>query len=158
MRKPSDPVRVQSSDGKPPAGEPRIRVDADWKKEAQAEKERLAREVEEKAAGGEADRGAPAGRMAGPEEEPPPATFETLVQMLATPAALFMAPHRDPETGQPVRRLDLAKHHIDLLGVLEEKTRGCLTEEERRMLEMMLYELRLAYVSAVSGEVGGSPA
>ena len=140
------------SDGKPSAGEPRIHVDSDWKKEAQAEKERLAREVEGTTGAAEAD------RAAGPEEEPPlPATFEALVQMLATPAALFMSVQRDPETGQRVRRLDLAKHHIDLLGVLEEKTQGCLTEEERRMLETMLYELRLAYVSAVSEEVGESP-
>ena len=145
------------SDGKP-APVRGIHVDSDWKKEAQAEKERLAREVEGTTGAAEADLAAEADRAAGLEEEPPlPATFEALVQMLATPAALFMSVQRDPETGQRVRRLDLAKHHIDLLGVLEEKTQGCLTEEERRMLETMLYELRLAYVSAVSEEVGESP-
>jgi len=124
----------------PPAGESRIHVDSDWKKQARAEKERLAREVEGRGPTAHAGR---AGRM-------PEASFTTLVQTLATQAALFMSSERDPRTGRSLQNLDLAKHHIDLVGVLEEKTKGNLTDEEKRLLDSILYELRLAYVSATS--------
>jgi hypothetical protein len=129
---------------KPPEAPSRIHIDSDWKKEAQAEKDRLAREVEEKAA---------AGGAAGPGEAGhglPPADFSTLVQTLGTQAAIFLSDQRDPETGEPLRNLELAKHNIDLLRVLEEKTKGNLTDEEKRLLETLLYELLMAYVSASS--------
>jgi len=127
----------------------KIHVDADWKRQAQEEKERLAREVEGK---GEKERRAGADvRARGPRaEQMPPADFSTLVQTLATQAALFLGDHRDPKTGKSLRNLDLAKHHIDLLDVLEKKTKGNLSDEEKRLLDSLLYELRLAYVSAAS--------
>ena len=128
----------------PPAGESRIHVDSDWKKQAQAEKERLAREVD---GGGP---GAPGAARAGRAGRMPEAGFSTLVQTLATQAALFMSNERDPRSGRSIQNLDLAKHHIDLLGVLEEKTKGNLTDEEKRLLDSVLYELRVAYVSATS--------
>jgi hypothetical protein len=132
--------------GGPPEGKSQIHVDTDWKKQAQAEKERLAREVEEgQVAPGPA--GAAAGEAAG---EMPPADFSTLVQTLATQAAVFLSDQRDPRTGRTFRRPEVAKHHIDLLAVLEEKTKGNLKDEEKELLDTMLYELRLAYVAAVS--------
>ena len=78
----------------------------------------------------------------------PPASFAALVQNLATQSAIFMADQRDPETGQSLRNLDLAKYNIDLLRVLEEKTKGNLTEDEKHLLETVLYELLMAYVAA----------
>jgi hypothetical protein len=45
-------------------------------------------------------------------------------------------------------RLDLAKHAIDMLGILEEKTKGNLAADEAAMLENVLHQLRLAYVEA----------
>jgi len=133
----------------PPAEESRIHVDADWKRQAREEKERLAREIEGK---GEKERRAGADvRARGPRaEQMPPADFSTLAQTLATQAALFLGDHRDPKTGRSLRNLDLAKHHIDLLSVLEKKTKGNLSDEEKRLLDSLLYELRLAYVSAAS--------
>lgn len=131
----------------PPAGGPRIHVDSDWKKQAQAEKERLAKEIESgpaPSAAGQAAAGA------GEESALPPASFETLVQTLATQAAIFLSEQPDPETGRPVRHLDLAKHNIDLLRILEEKTKGNLTDAEKRLLETVLYELLMAYVNASS--------
>jgi len=139
-------------------GERRLHVDSDWKRQAQEEKERLGREVEQKAAPGAGAPGAGAapgtpraggapGAAAGPRALPP-ASFAALVQTLATQAAIFMADQRDPETGQPLRDLDLAKHNIDLLRILEEKTKGNLTEDEKRLLETVLYELLMAYVAA----------
>jgi hypothetical protein len=157
---------------------PHIHVDDDWKKQAQAEKERLDREVGQgrPAAPGAPGVGAGAaaaglggmpgagvapglGAAAAPgvasgeasgEERLPPATFATLVQTLATQAAIFMSEQRDPETGAIVRNLDLAKHNIDLLRMLEEKTKGNLADDERRLLESVLYELLMAYVAAAS--------
>lgn len=137
---------------RPPQGQDKIHVDSDWKKEAQAEKERLARQVE---SGGAAKGSAPGaasapGTAAAPGRGLPPATFSTLVQALATQAAIFMSGQRDPETGEPVLNLELAKHNIDLLRILEEKTKGNLAPDEKRLLETLLYELLMAYVSAAS--------
>ena len=139
-------------------GQPNIHIDSDWKRQAQAEKERLSREVEQKgapvpaaAAGAAARTGAAATGPAGPRPRGqglPPASFATIVQTLATQAAIFMADQRDPETGQSLRNLDLAKHNIDLLRILEEKTKGNLTEDEKHLLETVLYELLMAYVAA----------
>jgi len=128
-------------------GAGRIHVDADWKAEAKAEKERLARETAERHA--PAGQGPAAGAGRGPGRLPPP-SLAALVQTLATQAAIFLSSETDPETGRPLRNLDLAKHHIDLLSVLEEKTRGNLTDEEKRLLDRYLYELRMAYVGAAS--------
>jgi hypothetical protein len=163
----------QSAGAGKPSEAPRIHVDSDWKREAQAEKERMARQVEEDAAkakraaagggaasgmGGASGHGAAAfsGQASlggeGPEmvRGVPAASFESLLEMLATQAAIFMSDQHDPETGQALQNLDLAKHYIDLLAVLEEKTKGNLGEPERRMLDTLLYELRMGYVNAAS--------
>ncbi|MFO8011735.1 MAG: DUF1844 domain-containing protein [Phycisphaerae bacterium] len=134
--------------GKPQGGTGKVHVDADWKAEAKAEKERLAREMEDR--GRAAGPGAEAAAAAAGPARLPPASFAALVQTLATQAAIFLSGERDPETGRPLRNLDLAKHNIDLLSVLEEKTRGNLADEEKRLLDRYLYELRMAYVSAAS--------
>jgi len=144
------------------SGERHLHIDSDWKKQAQEEKERLTREVEQKpsagagAAGAAGTAGMPGAAGAagtapgqrGRQRALPPASLAALVQSLATQAAIFMADQRDPETGQSLRNLDLAKHNIDLLRVLEEKTKGNLTEEEKHLLETVLYELLMAYVGA----------
>lgn len=132
---------------------PRIHVDDDWKREAQAEKERLDREAQ--AAGGPQGprpAGAPPEDRAarGDRMRLPPASFSALVQTLATQAMIFMSDERDPQTGESLRRLDMAKHQIDILGMLEEKTKGNLTEDEKRLLDAILYELRMAYVNEAS--------
>ena len=161
-RTPSDEAPPEPSNETPPpdagADEPkadagttggagRIHVDADWKAEAKAEKERLAREMADRRAS--VGQGPAAGAARGPGRLPPP-SLAALVQTLATQAAILLSGETDPETGRPLQNLDLAKHHIDLLGVLEEKTRGNLTDEEKRLLDRYLYELRMAYVDAAS--------
>lgn len=123
------------------AGEetPKIHIDSDWKAEAQAEKERLkAMEAEQEAAGG------PGGEQA--MGELPPPNWETLVGMMATQAILYLGGIADPRTGQPILDLDAARHQIELLGVLEEKTKGNLSEEEEKQLSTLLYDLRMRYV------------
>ncbi len=132
-------------------------VDQDWKAEVKAEKERLAREDRQREAADRANErkraeGVIGGDEAGAERqgqgELPPADFTMLVSSLATQALLLLNPQSDPETGKPVMNLDLAKHSIDLLGVLEEKTKGNLTEQEKSLLDTALYQVRMAYVSA----------
>ena len=56
----------------------------------------------------------------------------------------------DPTTGEMVKNLKLAGHHVDMLGILEEKTKGNLTEAEAAMLENSLHQLRMAFVQAKS--------
>ncbi len=76
----------------------------------------------------------------------PPATWESLVQLLSTQAMMALGLLPSPGTDQPLRELPLARHYIDLLGVLETKSQGNLTETESKMLGSMLYQLRMAYV------------
>ncbi len=140
---------------------PKIQIDSDWKAEAQREKEKLseqakARQAEAAAKSGASttpgSAGAAAGRAGGAKagaaggRELPPATFETLMAQLATQALMYMGGYADPRTGEPVLQLDIARHHIDMLGVLEDKTKGNLTEEESKTLATTLYELRGRYV------------
>ena len=131
------------------AGDKKLHVDAGWKEQVRQEKEQLAEKGDESPPSG-------GGKAAGTREEAggeehgslPAASFETLVQSLATQALLFLTPQEDPETGKPLRNLELAKHSIDLLAVLEEKTKGNLDDRERRLLDAVLYQTRMAYVEA----------
>ena len=79
----------------------------------------------------------------------PPATFQSLVQMLVTQAliALGQVPH--PGTGTPQPQLPLARHLIDLLGVLDARTDGNLDAEEAKLLTEALHVLRSSYVAAM---------
>ncbi len=88
---------------------------------------------------------------AGRHQQPlelPEASFELLVVSLGMQARMELGPGGDPEEG-PAPGLDLARHTIDLLAVLREKTKGNLTLEESRLLENTLTELRFRYVQRV---------
>jgi hypothetical protein len=76
-----------------------------------------------------------------------PASFLSLIMSLASNAAasLGMMPH--PVTGETGVDLQTAKHWVDVLGMLEEKTQGNLDEQEAQMLENLLADLRMQYVS-----------
>lgn len=130
----------------------KIQVDSDWKAQARAEKERLAKKPAETAAKPAAAAGAGAARGT---QQIPPASFQTLVTTLATQALFAMGGIPDPRTGQRMAHLTLARHHIDLLGVLEEKTRNNLTEEETGTLAQTLYELRSRYIQAANAQRQG---
>ena len=124
----------------------KIIVDDDWKTQAQAEKEKLAAETEKPQPPAE---GAPAGAPSGAEEAPreiPPASFPTLVSALVTQILMSLGGYEDPNTKKRYVDLDVAKHHIDMLTVIEEKTKGNLTEEEKKLLDSALYETRMHYV------------
>jgi len=82
-----------------------------------------------------------------PEIPLPPPSFEFLVEsiLMQTQIQLGLL-HLREEGEQPEPNLPLAKHSIDLLAMLQEKTRGNLTTEEQRLLENGLTELRFRYV------------
>jgi hypothetical protein len=112
--------------------EKKIVIDEDWKEEAQREKERLAEALEEE-------------KLHQHELPPlPEASFEVLVSSLATPAMLSLGmlniPNRQPN-------LDEAKFYIDLLEILERKTKGNLETREHNALTSILYELRMGFVA-----------
>lgn len=125
---------------------PKIIVDTDWKSQAQAEKERLG--AAEKAKAPAKPSPGPAAGSAGTEEDyaTPQANITELVRMLATQAMMYLGAFPDPESGKRMVALEPAQFNIELLGVLEEKTKGNLTEEEKAMLSRLLYELRMQYV------------
>ena len=118
--------------------DPKIIVDDDWKTQAQAEKEKLAEQAEKGDTG-------PTEQQEGPREIPP-ASFATLVSSLVAQTFVTLGGVEDPKTKKRYVNLDLARHHIDMLSVIEEKTKGNLTDQETKLLDQALYETRMQYV------------
>jgi hypothetical protein len=58
----------------------------------------------------------------------------------------------DPQTNQPTQNLPVAKQMIDMLGMLKDKTKGNLTEDEQGLLDSVLFNLRMQYVRAAEGK------
>jgi len=117
--------------------EKKIIIDEDWKKEAQREKEILAaQEEEEKKKTAEQTRRGPL----------PKGNFAALISMLTTQAffAMGLLQVKGEEKREP--DLELAKYNIDMLETIEEKTKGNLNEEEKKVLENTLNQLHMAYV------------
>lgn len=88
----------------------------------------------------------------------PEISFTQFVISLASSAAIHFGDLPDPNTGKPAEvNLDGAQQMIEILAMLDTKTRGNLTAEERQVLEGVLYELRLRYVQVSGGaQSGGS--
>jgi hypothetical protein len=82
--------------------------------------------------------------------------FIEFVMMHAQNAALFLGQIPNPKTGQPEINLDLARMFIDQLEMIQEKTRGNLTNEETMVLRNTLSNLQIVYVEA-SGTAGRTP-
>lgn len=129
------------SPGTPAA--PKLIIDDDWKSQAQAEKERLS---EAEAAKAKPVGAASAGAGPDGEGELPPADFQSLVGMLITQALMYMGGVADRQSGRAVFDPEMSRFYIDLLGVVEAKTRGNLSEDESRDLTQALNELRVRYV------------
>ena len=79
---------------------------------------------------------------------PPPASFEVHVSMLFTQAMAMLGQMPDPSTGETNVNKPFAKHYIDTLEMLGEKTKGNLSESESTMLSEALHALRMTYVGA----------
>lgn len=134
-----------------PDQDSKLHIDSDWKAEARAEKERLARKAEQ-AQAERGDRPRPG--------ELPPADFKTLVSVLASQAIMGLGAVGDQRTGRVVIDLPGSKFSIDLLGVLQEKTAGNLSAEETTELKQLLVELRGRFVEiseAVARQAAAAP-
>lgn len=113
-----------------------LHIDSDWKAEAAKEKERLARETEGEAAAGAGGPGKPG--------------FPDVINLFAMQAAVALGGFQGPGGERIPANPPAAKHYIDLLEVLDEKTKGNLTDDEKRMLDGVLYELRMQFVQTVN--------
>ncbi len=138
----------EESNGNSTSDEPRILVDEGWKAQVEREKETLRSQ-------------STPGDDASTEEDlllPPPASFEGLIHMLANQAMASLGFMVDPETGEPTVNRPVAKYLIDLLGVVEEKTKGNLLTEEEMQLQDALHSMRMLYVEVArqSGPASGN--
>jgi len=121
--------------------EKKIIVDEDWKAQAQKEKEELVDGSHEKLADDSQEK-----TQSQQQRGLPPADFTGLISMLSTQAfyALGLILAEGEEKREP--DLQLAKFNIDMLDMLEKKTNGNLTEDEEKLLEDSLHQLRMIFV------------
>ena len=76
----------------------------------------------------------------------PSIDFATFILSLSHSALMHLGEVPDPETNVTRVELGLAKQNVDILGLLEEKTKGNLTGDEERLLAQVLFDLRMRYV------------
>lgn len=101
-------------------------IDESWKETAQKEKDNLKKE----------------GKFIPPEPD-----FKFFITTLALQATIWMGEVVNPATNKKEEDLTQAKFIIDTLGMLRDKTKGNLNQEETTLLENILYELRVQYIS-----------
>ena len=125
-----------TKDQKKDKDEPKIHVDSDWKAQAQAEKEKLSKQEQ-------VDAQAKAQAQRAPLPAP---SFTLLVISLVSQARICLGDMDNPLTKEKQVDLEAAKHHIDMLEMLDAKTSGNLSDDEKKLLDSVLYELRMRYV------------
>lgn len=79
-----------------------------------------------------------------------PSSFVSFIMSIASNAASALGMMEHPVTHQREVDVELGKHWIDVMGMLEKKTAGNLTPQEKRMLEGLLADLRMQYVSLIN--------
>jgi hypothetical protein len=110
----------------------KIIIDEDWKEEAQREKEALAAAMEQE--------------KNAAKRPPEKASLALLLSGLATQALMALGEMENPFTKKQETDLTEARFNIDMLEMLQEKTKGNLTPEEARMFEALLFDLRMRFV------------
>ena len=80
----------------------------------------------------------------------PDINFASFIISLSSSAFVHLGDMPDPGTGETKKNIPLAKQTIDLLGLLREKTRNNLSEEEEKLFDHLLYDLRMRYVKETS--------
>ncbi|MDR3073384.1 MAG: DUF1844 domain-containing protein [Deltaproteobacteria bacterium] len=76
----------------------------------------------------------------------PEVSFTTFILSIASSGLVQLGEVPDPESGATRENLLMAKHTIDVLTMLRDKTKNCLDEDESKLMEALLYELRMKYV------------
>ena len=115
-----------------PDDAPKIHVDDDWKAQAQREKDRLSEETKD----------------VGEQQPLPEPAFTEIVNLLMMQVVIGLGGMTMPDGRKLPQDLEVAKHHIDLLEILERKTAGNLDDDEQRLVSTALYELRMRFVQA----------
>ena len=129
--------------------EKKIIVDEDWKSKVEAEREEL-RKKQEAGAAKPATAETPKA-SAQPETPLPPASLSGLVTSLAMQAMMAMGLIADPSEGKPPEvHMEQARHYIDLIEMLQTKSEGNRTPQENALIENLLHELRIGFVSLQS--------
>ena len=144
---------AQTNTSESPAG---IHVDADWKSQAEREKEELAKKVGDATPPQTAPAGdvaTPAGQSADDSVAPkrgtlPSASFELLVEQYATQILMALGQLPDGSRKNRDRDMDLARLYIDLLGIIQEKSKGNLSPQQQELIDGMLYQMRMIFVAA----------
>jgi hypothetical protein len=142
---------------------PKVVIDDDWKNQVKAEDAALDQKRREDAAEKkEGDEQPAPSEAAEPSEridpsQIPPASFSTLVAMFSTQAMVAMGVIPNPATGKPDLQLELARHFIDLLGVLDKTSQGNLDAGEAALLENTLHQLRMAFVELTKNSAEPNP-
>jgi len=121
--------------------EKKIFIDDDWKSQVAAEKEELQREAESQPAE------PPQEPLPPQSQEMPPASFEMLMTMFATEAMAALGQLPNPMTNELSVNIEHARYAIDMLQMLEEKTKGNLELNEAKTLEDLLHQLRMLFVA-----------
>ena len=114
--------------------DPKIIIDDDWKSQVEAEKEKLRKEMEQQ-------------EKSGGKQQLPAASLATLLSTLATQVMASLGQFPDPVDGKMHVNKPIAKHLIDTIAMLEEKTKGNLSEDEAKMLDDLLHQMRILFVS-----------
>ncbi len=137
-----------------------IKSDEDWKERVKAEDARLdaKRAAENEGQPSTAKEQSPPPTESGDRQPPvdaaqlPKPEFSTLVGLFSTQAMVSLGLMGHPEDGKTEVQLPLARHFIDMLGVLDEKTKGNLTDAEAKLLERTLHDLRMVYLERSRAE------
>ena len=107
------------------------KVDEDWKRQVAQEKAKAEKKEEPK-----------------PGDPTGPTPFMEFINALASEVMIYLGAVAHPQTGEAVFAPEQAKQTIDILHLLEQKTKGNLTPDEEKLLTNMVHELRLAYVES----------
>jgi hypothetical protein len=119
------------------------KVDEDWKKSARAEKDKLAADQKQKEASGDAE-----------SDE----TFLRFVSSLIGQVQMDLGLIEHPMTGQREMNLEQARYMIDVISVLDKKTKASQSAEEKNFFSRVLQELRMVYVQVAQQGGGGGGA
>jgi hypothetical protein len=122
-----------------PDSDKKIIVDDDWKNEAKREKERLAEQTAQR-------------------EAPPEPSFAELVNLIVMQALAGLGLLAGPGGERIPPNIEVAKHFIDMLQMLEDKTKNNLTPDEKRLLDQVLYETRMSFVQMAGAGAVPPPA
>ncbi len=142
------------SDEKHKSDEKKLHIDEDWKTQVDREKEFLRHQTETAPSG--TTQPTPTPTPTSPDSTPastaehvlPPASLIILISSLATQAMASMGQLHAEDGNPPPVDMQFARHFIDLIGMIEDKTRNNLTGEEASFLKNTLLHLRMVFVES----------